>query len=100
MDPLQLTNYARGLLARLSQGGWRPFIGWGGAFVFYKAYMFAMVGAPQAGIVLSGEYYGALNFAFGLYLTTFIARGVEKVLERGPVPGGGLVNNEALQASA
>ena len=98
MDPLQLTNYARNLIARLSQGGWRPFIGWGGGFVFYKAYMFALVGAPAAGIVLTDGYYTALNFAFGLYLTTFVARGVEKALERGPVPGGGLVNNAALQA--
>lgn len=61
------------------------------------ALKFAYIDAPMAGIALPGEYYMGLNTALGLFLGAFVARGVEKHLERnGPVPGGGLVNPAAI----
>lgn len=93
MDTIDFRSIAQELrvvVARLSQGGWRPLVGWGGAFLFAKLYYFAFVEAPIRGLPLSDGYFGALNFAFGLYVTTFLARGVEKALDarnpRRPAP--------------
>lgn len=94
---IEIANYARGLLAKASQSGWRPAFGWGGGAVIILAYKFAFIDAPLAGLTLSGEYYLALNAAAGLFIGAFIARGVEKQMEiRAPLPGGGLVSSAAL----
>lgn len=94
---MEILAYARGLLARVSQSGWRPAFGWGGGTVLILAYKFAFIDAPLAGIALSGEYYFGLNAAATLFIGAFIARGVEKQMEiRAPLPGGGLINNAAI----
>lgn len=62
----------------------------------------AYIDAPMAGIQLGGDYYMGLNAALGLFLGAFVARGVEKHMERragvqsAPSPTGGLVNNGAI----
>lgn len=98
MDLLTLTNYVRGLLARLAQSGWRPLFGWLGGLTLLIALKFAYITAPIEGIALPGEYYTGLNTALGLFLGAFVARGVEKHFDRSraPTPEGGLVNNGAL----
>lgn len=97
MDILQITNYVRGLFARLAQGGWRPVFGWGGVPFFYSLLKFSYIDAVANQLPLPEGYYLAVNTLFGLYLGAFIARGVEKVVERHQTsPTGGLVNNEAI----
>lgn len=102
MDLLTVTNYARGLLAKLAQSGWRPLFGWLGGLTLLIALKFAYITAPLEGIGLPGEYYMGLNTALGLFLGAFVARGIEKHMERGgaaraePSPSGGLVNNQAI----
>lgn len=98
MDPLFVTNYLRNLLARMSQSGWRPFFGWGGGSILLLALKFAYIDAPLRGLVLGGDYYMGLNTVLGIFIGAFVARGVEKHLERQtPAPGGGLVNPAAIQ---
>lgn len=97
MDLLQISNYARNLVARAVQSGWRPYFGWGGGTVILMAYKFAFIDAPTLGIALGSEYYFALNTAAGIFVAAFITREVGKHLERATAaPGGGLVNNAAL----
>lgn len=97
MEVHPLLNYARNLVARLSESGWRRFFAWGGAYVFGKAYLFAFITAPTLRLDLPDGYYLALNAALALYISAFITREVGKHLERQtPAPGGGLVNNEAI----
>jgi len=100
MDFIALRDYARNLLGKLATSGWRPLFGWGGGFMLLCALKFAYMDAPMACIGLPGEYYMGLNTCLGLFLGAFVARGVEKHMERGPrtqqAPGGGLVNNEAI----
>lgn len=93
MDPIFITNYIRGLVARLAQGGWRPFFGWGGGLVMLWALKFAYVDAPLQGVALPDGYYTGLNTALTIFIGAFIARAVEKVVTQ----NGGLVNNEALR---
>lgn len=101
MDFLQIANYARHLAAKLATSGWRPLFGWGGGLMLLGALKFAYIDAPMAGIGLPGEYYMGLNTALGLFLGAFVARGVEKHLERGATtsPTGGLVNNHAIEGA-
>lgn len=97
MDALALTNYARNLLGRLGQSGWRPYWGWGLGTMLLLAVKFALLDAPMRGIVLPESYYNFLLAALGVFVATFVTREVGKHLERQtPAPGGGLVNNEAI----
>ena len=100
MNFIALRDYARNLLGKLATSGWRPLFGWGGGLMLLCAVKFAYMDAPMAGIGLPGEYYMGLNTALGLFLGAFVARGVEKAIERGQTasPTGGLVNNDAIRA--
>ena len=89
---LQITNYLRALAARFGREGWRPVLGWVGIYVAYFAY----IEAPARGIPLD---YASVNTFLGMVTAIALGRGVEKAVERGQVtmPGGGLVNNAAIQ---
>lgn len=96
MDPAQLIalrDYARNLLGRIASSGWRPVFGWGGGVMLLNALHFALVGAPRAGITLDGSYYNFLLGALGLFIGAFVARTVDKHLERQAAP---LVNQAAI----
>lgn len=101
MTSLVLLNYARGLAARLGQGGWRPYWGWGLGTILLLAVKFALIDAPKLQIALPSEYYNFLLGVLGIFVATFITREVGKHLERTAPPrpaheDGGLVNNGAL----
>lgn len=105
MDWLAVRDYARNLIARLANSGWRPVFGWGGVPFFYTLLKFSYIEAVANQLPLPDGYYLAVNALFGLYLGAFVARGVEKAVERhqngrmqpnAPTPEGGLVNNGAL----
>lgn len=97
MDPLFITNYLRGLLGRLGQGGWRPYWGWGLGTMLLLAVKFALLDAPSRGITLDGSYYNFLLGVLGIFVATFVTREVGKHLERTHAsPSGGLVNNQAI----
>lgn len=97
MDALALMNYARGLLARVAQGGWRPYVGWGGGFLCYQLIYFAAVTVPREHLTVDPQFYWFILGVVTLYVTTFFGRGVEKYLERqAAAPTGGLVNNAAI----
>lgn len=101
MTSLVLLNYARGLAARLGQGGWRPYWGWGLGTILLLAVKFALIDAPKLQIALASEYYNFLLGVLGIFVATFITREVGKHLERTAPPrpaheDGGLVNNGAL----
>jgi len=109
MDWLALRDYARNLIGRLANSGWRPIFGWGGVPFFYTLLKFSYIEAVANQIPLPDGYYLAVNALFGLYLGAFVARGVEKAVERhqngspaggNRMPEGGVVNNNALQATA
>jgi hypothetical protein len=105
MDFIALRDYARNLVGRIATSGWRPLFGWGGGFMLLCALKFAYMDAPLQGIGLPDGYYMGLNTCLGLFLGAFVARGVEKHMERANRPGaappytapsGGLTNNEAI----
>lgn len=105
MDWLALRDYGRNLLAKIANSGWRPIFGWGGVPFFYTLLKFSYIEAVASQLPLPDGYYLAVNALFGLYLGAFVARGVEKAVERhqngrtqpnSPTPEGGLVNQGAL----
>lgn len=105
MDQLFIVNYLRGLLARLGQGGWRPFFGWGLGLMCLMSVKFALIDAPRQGVQLDPGYYNFLLGVLGIFVATFITREVGKHLERkgpppahvpSPSPSGGLVNQAAI----
>lgn len=100
MDFLALRDYGRNLLGKLATSGWRPYVGWGGGFLCYQLIYFAAVTVPREHLQVDPQFYWFILGVVSLYVSTFITRGVEKYMDRGPrmepAPGGGLVNNTAL----
>lgn len=94
---MDFVAYARNLVARIAQSGWRPVFGWGGGLMLLNALHFAYIEAPRLGIVLTDGYYTGLNIALAAFLGAFVARGIEKAAERHQgSPTGGLVNRAAV----
>lgn len=108
MDWLALRDYGRNLLAKIANSGWRPIFGWGGVPFFYTLLKFSYIEAIRDNLALPDGYYLGVNALFALYLGAFIARGVEKAVERhqnntpiggNRMPEGGIVNNGALNVA-
>lgn len=92
---LSIYNHVSRRLDRFFETGWRRAFGWLAVLVAYFSY----VQAPLAQIEID---YANVNMFLGMATAMFVARGAEKFArDRGsPFPGGGLVNNEALQGAA
>jgi len=100
MDILFITNYARGLFARLATSGWRPYVGWGGGYLCYQLIYFAAVTVPRDNLAVDPQFYWFILGVVSLYVSTFFGRGIEKYMERAQQsPTGGLVNNNAINAT-
>lgn len=88
---LAIYNHLRHTVDRIAERGWRRAFGWLGVFVGYYTFIYA----PSHGVVVDT---GAVNVFLTMVTGTFVARGAEQVLRQNqaPVPGGGLVNNQAI----
>ena len=99
MDLIAIRDYARGLLGKAATSGWRPFFGWAGGIFTLQLLYFAFITVPTQNLNVPDQFYWGVLGWVTLYISTFVARGVEKQMElRAPLPGGGLVNNTAITA--
>lgn len=93
---LQTYNHLNRKFDRIFETGWRRCYGWLGLVVGYYTFVYA----PGHGIAVDA---GQVNFFLTTVFGAFVARGVEKVARdrapnnpRADVPGGGLVNPQAI----